>query len=120
MLLGPYARSLIKKHMVRIENPIPGKRGEISVSAGEVMIAAGGAVATCRVDGLLHMIRLIDAKPGSNKALTGREYDLVQRSFHLEAKNLPLIAVDKMIREEKSTRDWSYQAATNGLRRGRS
>jgi hypothetical protein len=49
--------------------------------------------------------------------ITGVEYDRVRRSFHRQARNLPLINPEKMIRNVKSSRDWSYAASvTHRLR----
>lgn len=45
--------------------------------------------------------------------VTGQAYDRVNRSFHREARNLPVINPAKMIREEKSSRDWSYRAGVS-------
>lgn len=45
---------------------------------------------------------------------TGQAYDRVDRAFHRQARNLPMINAAKMIREEKSSRNWSY---TTGVRR---
>ena len=102
--------------MVRIENPVAGKRAEIGPGAAEDMIRNGTAVAACRVNGLLALIRLTG--PARNeKEVTGREYDAVSRSFHGNAIHIPVIAAEKMIREEKSSRDWSYQQAVRRMRR---
>ena len=69
------------------------------------------------------MIRFIDvhaAAPAAmaqsverrlHERMTGANYDRVNRSFHREAPNLPLIRVDKMLRHEKSGRNHSYSAA---------
>lgn len=46
-----------------------------------------------------------------HRRITGVNYDDVDRSFHREAPALPLIRVDKMLRHEKSARNWSYSAA---------
>ena len=40
--------------------------------------------------------------------IAGVAKKLVDRSFYEDARNLPLIAPEKMIREERSTQDWSF------------
>jgi hypothetical protein len=96
---GPYARSVetkpVETNMVRVENPKPGTRAEISVGAAEALIRMTGPL-------------------GNAPVLTARGYDAVDRIFHREAIHLPLIQPEKMIREEKSSRDWSFRLATRG------
>ena len=48
-----------------------------------------------------------------HKRVTGQAYDKVDQFFHREARNLPVINPEKMIREEKSSRDWSYTAGVS-------
>jgi hypothetical protein len=99
--------------MVRVENPKPGTRAEISVGAAEALILNGKAIAGARLNGVVTLIRMTGPL-GNAPILTARGYDAVDRIFHREAIHLPLIQPEKMIREEKSSRDWSFRLATRG------
>lgn len=44
-------------------------------------------------------------------------YDRVDRSFLKAARHIPVVMAEKMIREEKSSRNWSYSAAVTHRRR---
>ena len=45
------------------------------------------------------------------RRVTGRGYDLVRSSFLDDARHIPIIDAPKIIRQERSSRDWSYTAA---------
>jgi len=99
--------------MVKVENPGKGPT-HIRLGAAEALIASGRAMAVVRVNGVTHMIRLtgpVANDPRTAAFLTARGYDGVDRSFYEDARNLPLIAPEKMIREERSTQDWSFSRA---------
>lgn len=93
---------------IAIENADRGKSA-IGFAAATAMIASGAAVVTVRINGQITMIRMV----GGERRLRDQQdrgYDEVKRSFHREAARLPLINPDKMIREEKSDREFSFSA----------
>lgn len=92
--------------MVRIENPKPGKRNEISQQAAWEMISRGDAVATARANDVLLMIRLT-----GKKVNTAAEYDNVGGTFY--GTRIPIVNEKKMIREERSPRKWSFTVAVS-------
>jgi len=86
-------------------------------AAATAMIARGTAVVVVTVNGVVRMVRLTGLRPEQKKRLTAGGYDEVDRTFYRDARNLPLIAPEKMIREERSTRDWSFSKGVRRLRR---
>jgi hypothetical protein len=65
------------------------------------------------LDTATHAAIVKAAEERLHKRVTGQAYDRVDQSFHREARNLPVINPASMIREEKSSRDWSYTAGVN-------
>jgi hypothetical protein len=104
---------------VLIENPPAGCQNKTSLERARRYERAGRAQFVAPL-----VIRFLDtatqaaivkiAEERLHARLTGQGYDRVDRSFHRDARNLPVINAAKMIREEKSSRDWSYTA---GVRR---
>ncbi len=78
------------------------------------MILNGTAVGTVRVNGILGMIRLT-GKAQNIRRETARGYDAITDSFFGAAAHIPIIAPEKMIREEKSSRNWSFRAGAGGF-----
>ncbi len=96
--------------MVSIENPIAGQPAKLSHAEARERIRNGEAVATIQVNDQILAIRLVPILLDSLLSSTTKGYDDVHRSFHREAPRLPLVQADKMIRQEKSERNWSYAA----------
>jgi len=100
---------------VLIENPPVGYQNKTSLQRARRYESAGRARFVAP-----HVIRFLDtamqaaivktAEERLHARITGQGYDRVNQSFHREARNLPVINPAKMIREEKSSRDWSYTA----------
>jgi hypothetical protein len=104
---------------VLIENPPVGYQNKTSLARARRFERAGRARFVAPL-----VIRFLDtptqaaivkiAEQRLHARLTGQAYDNVDRSFYRDASNVPVINPAKMLREEKSSRDWSYTA---GVRR---
>jgi hypothetical protein len=57
------------------------------------------------------IVKAAEVRPPAR--VTGNVYDEVDRSFHRDARNLPVISRGAMIREGKSDLDWSHKADSN-------
>jgi hypothetical protein len=100
---------------VLIENPPVGHRNKTSLERARRYERAGRArfVAPLVIrfmESPMQAAIMKTAEERLHARITGQGYDTVDRSFHREARNLPLINPAKMIREEKSSRNWSYTA----------
>lgn len=103
---------------VLIENPPAGYQNKTSLQRAQRYERAGRARFVAPL-----VIRFLDtpmqaaivrtAEDRLHARVTGHAYDRVNRAFHREARNLPVINPGKMIREEKSSRDWSYTAGVS-------
>lgn len=106
------------KVQVLIENPPVGCQNRTSLERARRYERAGRAKFVSPL-----VIRFLDTPTQATVAktaearlharVTGHLYDRVDRSFHRDARNLPMINPEKMIRQEKSSRDWSYIASVN-------
>jgi hypothetical protein len=101
---------------VLIENPPVGYQNKTSLQRARRYVHAGRAqfVEPLVIRFLDTPVQVAIVKAAEEKLharITGQEYDRVGRSFHREARNLPVINPEKMIRDEKSSRDWSYTAS---------
>src|ERR1700689_347163 len=98
---------------VLIENPPVGYQNKTSLERARRYERAGRARFVAPL-----VIRFLDtatqasivktAEERLHARVTGQEYDRLDQSFYRDARNLPVINPGKMIREEKSSRDWSY------------
>jgi hypothetical protein len=103
---------------VVIENPPVGYQNKTSLERARRYERAGRAKFVAPL-----MIRFLDtamqavivkaAEENLHNRVTGQGYDRVDQSFHRDARNLPVINPAAMVREEKSSRDWSYSAGVN-------
>lgn len=103
---------------VVIENPPAGYQNKTSLERARRYERAGRAIfvaplAIRFLDTATHAAIVKAAEARMHKRVTGQAYDRVDQSFHREARNLPVINPEKMIREEKSSRDWSYTAGVS-------
>lgn len=104
---------------VLIENPPDGCQNKTSLKRARRYERAGRARFVAPL-----VIRFLDtatqasivktAEERLHARVTGQEYDRLAQSFYRDAHNLPVINPGKMIREEKSSRDWSYRAGVRG------
>lgn len=100
---------------VRIENPPPGHRDQTTLTRARRYEKAGRAkfvepMVIRFLDTPIQRKILKSAEDKELAAISGCNYDRVNRVFAEEARRLPVIDPQKMIREEKSKRDWSYRA----------
>jgi len=105
----------VSRAYVRIENPPPGHRDQTTLNRARRYERAGRAkfvepMVIRFLDTPIQRKILKSAKDRELAAISGGNYDRVNRMFVDEARRLPLIDPQKMIREEKSKRDWSYRA----------
>jgi hypothetical protein len=66
------------------------------------------------VDSLrVELVRMVETATEDrvHREITGREYDHVGRCFAKELPRIPVVSSAKMIRQERSERDWSYTSA---------
>jgi hypothetical protein len=104
------------KSEVLIENPPAGHQNKTSMKRALRYERAGRAQFVSP-----SMIRFLDtplqaailktAEERLHALVTGQEYDRVDRTFFGDARHLPVIKPEVMIREVKSSRDWSYTAS---------
>lgn len=99
--------------MVRVENPQSGQREMVDGTRAQRLIAEGKAVSTVTSGGFVLQIRLIEAltfeqQRARQRLATGRHYDSLNQSFAEQLPGVPVVQASKMIRMEKSERDWSY------------
>ena len=103
---------------VLIENPPAGYQNKTSLERARRYERAGRAQFVAPL-----VIRFLDtptqaaivksAEDRLHARITGHVYDQVKESFHRDARHLPLINPLKMIRDERSSRDWSYEAGVS-------
>jgi hypothetical protein len=103
---------------VLIENPPVGCQNKTSLEHARRYERAGRAKFVAPL-----VIRFLDSptqKAVSKNAeerlharVTGHEYDRLNRSFHRDARHVPVINAAMMIRQEKSSADWSYSAGVS-------
>lgn len=115
---GFSARGFTNEDRSRHRNPPVGYQNKTSLERARRYERAGRAKFVTPL-----VIRFLDtvtqaaivkaAEETLHKRVTGQGYDRVDQSFHREARNLPVINPASMIREEKSSRDWSYTAGVN-------
>jgi hypothetical protein len=106
------------KVQVLIENPPIGCQNRTSLERARRYERAGRAkfVSPLVIRFLATATQAVVAKTAEESLharVTGLVYDRVDRSFHRNAHNVPVINPKKMIRQEKSSRDWSYTASVS-------
>lgn len=108
---------------VIIENPAPGGSAITSLNRARRFVDTKRAVFTGPqairfvVDSpRIELLRVIAqaAEDRVHRALTGGGYDGVRSTFYAEAPAIPIVNAAKMIRQERSERNWSY---TSSVRR---
>lgn len=109
---------MAKSITVQIENPPEGFLAVTSLEHARRYERKGRAVfigaLTIRFVDTAAQRRLCERATAERRArITAGEYDRVDRTFFTSARNLPLINADKMIREERSSRKWSFTAAVD-------
>ena len=105
---------------VKIENPVSGEseftsvnRARRFVDSGRAVFVGARAIRFTSESRRAEMVRLIAAATEArvHRELTGAGYDREAGSFYQHARAIPIISPEKMIREERSERDWSYAKA---------
>lgn len=113
--------------MVTIENPQAGRPSQVNERTAARLVQTGAAEVTSRVlNGQILIIKLTvqatdrpsfgsqhgySASAAALRKATRAGYDGVRRVFDEELPNVPVVQGQKMVREEKSDRNWSYTAA---------
>lgn len=106
---------------IHIENPLPGHAAATTLKRATHFVRARRAVSVNRTT-----IRFVappqfvikSAEEALHAKLCGLAIDRINRTMtRREMLNLPLVNPDRALRNEKSSRDWSYSAA---VRRDRS
>ncbi len=109
---------MAREPQVKIENPLMGGNALTSLSRARRFVDKGRAVFVGPA-----IIRFLDssqqqkirlaAEKRLHSHLTGGGYDCINRMLgEREMRNLPIVSPAKLLRSEKSDRDWSYTAAT--------
>lgn len=121
--------NLLQNMKVCIENPLPGAPAFTSRNRARRFVRAGRAVFTItdrRIRFILEPMQTgllalaahcaESAKEAGNKRDTKGGYDRDQRSHIKDIRHLPIVQADKMIRQERSSRNWSYSTAVSRRR----
>lgn len=105
---------------VLIENPPAGGQNKTSLARAKRFERSGRAQFVAPL-----VIRFLDtpqqravvktAEQRLQERITGHTYDSLNESFFRFARGLPLIHADNLIRNVKSTRDWSYRVAVRPI-----
>lgn len=101
---------------VKIANPPIGHRDETSLEHAlryvrkERAVLDRAAMVLTFLDTAMQAAILEDARKAAHAKLTGVCYDRVDREFFEHARALPMVNPAKMIREERSSRNWSFRA----------
>jgi hypothetical protein len=105
---------------VSIENPVPGGGEVTSMNRALRFVATRRAVFTgaqsirfVTDSPRVELVRTIEkaTEDRVHRAVTGVGYDRVGDTFFESARAIPIVNAGKMIREERSERDWSYTSA---------
>jgi hypothetical protein len=123
----PLTRYLYSKmaYKTLIENPAPGGRAETTGNRARRFVRAGQAVFTgertirfVRDEAGIALLRMIEETAVARIARgSGVEYDRVKRCFDRELPHIPVVNPAKMVRQEKSSRNWSFSAGVEQKRR---
>jgi len=108
------------KQEVRIVNPVPGGQNRTSVERARRFVRHGRAVMVGPLvlqflDTPLQRFIAADAQEKLLAQNTG--YDRTDRTFYDSARQIPIINASKMIREERSSRQWSFSASVHNRER---
>jgi hypothetical protein len=96
---------------VRIENPVSGGNAVTSLKRANRFVRSGRAVFLAPL-----LLRFLDTPLNRVALEAAREklliqntgYDRTDRSFFAAARHIPIVNAAKMIREERSPRNWSF------------
>jgi hypothetical protein len=113
--------SLMRASKVKIENPIPGESEYTSLNRARRFVGSGRAVFTGAQairfvveSRRAEIVRLVAkaTEDRVHRAVTGVGYDRVDRCLgEKELRHVPVVNGVKMIRQERSERNWSYASA---------
>jgi hypothetical protein len=108
-----------REERVKIENPVYAGNDSTSLKRAQRFVRSGRAVftgpSTIRfLDSSQQQRIRLQADAAHHAKLTGTGYDSVDRLLtQQEAAHLPIIRASRMMREETSSRDWSYKAGVS-------